>query len=177
MPSPTSPTPGGGDERRAARDRELQRAFRSPTGELAGAARRELSPEGRRPDRDRGRDRQRQVAEHAVGARAHPRGPSGAPAGAYASAGSSCPIEDERAMRAIRGWRISMVFQDCAGALNPVFTMGRQLTDVCRLQHGASRGGGDDSWRSTSSPGSTFRAGAARSPISARILRRNGASA
>ncbi|PZP43785.1 MAG: peptide ABC transporter ATP-binding protein [Azospirillum brasilense] len=44
-----------------------------------------------------------------------------------------------RAMRAIRGRRISMVFQDARAALNPVFTVGQQLADVHRLQHGGSR--------------------------------------
>jgi ABC-type glutathione transport system ATPase component len=43
------------------------------------------------------------------------------------------------AMREIRGRRISMVFQDARAALNPVFTVGRQLTDVHRLHHGGSR--------------------------------------
>ena len=32
-----------------------------------------------------------------------------------------------------------MVFQDARAALNPVFTVGRQLADVCRLQHGGGR--------------------------------------
>lgn len=40
---------------------------------------------------------------------------------------------------ALRGRRIGMVFQDSRGALNPVFTIGRQLADVCRLHHGLSR--------------------------------------
>jgi ABC-type glutathione transport system ATPase component len=46
---------------------------------------------------------------------------------------------DERALRRIRGARISMVFQDARAALNPVFTVGRQLADVHRLQHGGGR--------------------------------------
>lgn len=37
---------------------------------------------------------------------------------------------DARAMRAIRGERISTVFQDPMGALNPVLTVGRQMTDI-----------------------------------------------
>lgn len=41
-------------------------------------------------------------------------------------------------MRAIRGRRISMVFQDARAALNPVFTVGGQLADVHRLHHGGS---------------------------------------
>ena len=39
-------------------------------------------------------------------------------------------------MRALRGTRISMVFQDPMSYLNPVFTIGEQLTDVI-LSHGA----------------------------------------
>jgi ABC-type glutathione transport system ATPase component len=46
---------------------------------------------------------------------------------------------DENAFRKIRGSKIAMVFQDPRGALNPVFTIGTQLTDVCRLRHGTSR--------------------------------------
>jgi ABC-type dipeptide/oligopeptide/nickel transport system ATPase component len=46
---------------------------------------------------------------------------------------------DERAMCKIRGAEISMVFQDARAALNPVFTVGRQLADVYQLQHGGGR--------------------------------------
>jgi ABC-type glutathione transport system ATPase component len=46
---------------------------------------------------------------------------------------------DEKAMRRIRGAQISMVFQDARAALNPVFTVGRQLADVWQLQHGGGR--------------------------------------
>jgi ABC-type dipeptide/oligopeptide/nickel transport system ATPase component len=41
----------------------------------------------------------------------------------------------EAEMRRIRGARISMVFQDARAALNPVFTVGRQLVDTCRLHN------------------------------------------
>ncbi len=46
---------------------------------------------------------------------------------------------DDRAMQRIRGREISMVFQDARAALNPVFTVGRQLADVWQLQHGGGR--------------------------------------
>jgi ABC-type glutathione transport system ATPase component len=46
---------------------------------------------------------------------------------------------DEQTLRGIRGARISMVFQDARVALNPVFTVGRQIADVCRLHQGLSR--------------------------------------
>jgi len=46
---------------------------------------------------------------------------------------------DEKGMRRIRGAQISMVFQDARAALNPVFTVGRQLADVWQLQHGGGR--------------------------------------
>ena len=45
----------------------------------------------------------------------------------------------ETSMRALRGRRIAMVFQDPAAALNPVFTIGRQLTGVIH-QHGIASG-------------------------------------
>lgn len=41
----------------------------------------------------------------------------------------------ESQLRGIRGRRIAMVFQDARAALNPVFSVGTQLTDVYRLHH------------------------------------------
>jgi ABC-type glutathione transport system ATPase component len=46
---------------------------------------------------------------------------------------------NEIALRQMRGSRISIVFQDARGALNPVFPVGRQLADVCRLHRDVSR--------------------------------------
>jgi len=46
---------------------------------------------------------------------------------------------DEKAMRAIRGARISMVFQEPMTALNPVFTVGNQIAEVVRVHHGGSK--------------------------------------
>jgi ABC-type glutathione transport system ATPase component len=46
---------------------------------------------------------------------------------------------DEPGLRAIRGGQISMVFQDARAALNPVFSVGRQLADVWQLRHRGSR--------------------------------------
>jgi ABC-type dipeptide/oligopeptide/nickel transport system ATPase component len=43
------------------------------------------------------------------------------------------------ALREIRGNRVSMVFQDARAALNPVISVGRQLSDVCRLHRKVSR--------------------------------------
>jgi oligopeptide/dipeptide ABC transporter ATP-binding protein len=46
---------------------------------------------------------------------------------------------DEKSMRAIRGARIAMVFQEPMTALNPVFTIGSQIAEVVRVHHGGSR--------------------------------------
>lgn len=46
----------------------------------------------------------------------------------------------ESVLRAVRGRRIGMVFQDARTALNPVFTVGQQIADVVRLHYGVSRG-------------------------------------
>ena len=46
---------------------------------------------------------------------------------------------DEKSMRAIRGARISMVFQEPMTALNPVFTIGDQIAEVVRVHKGGSK--------------------------------------
>ena len=46
---------------------------------------------------------------------------------------------DERAMRRIRGDRISMIFQEPMTSLNPVFTVGYQIGEVLRLHRGMDR--------------------------------------
>ena len=46
---------------------------------------------------------------------------------------------DEKSMRAVRGARISMVFQEPMTALNPVFTIGDQIAEVVRVHHAGSK--------------------------------------
>jgi ABC-type dipeptide/oligopeptide/nickel transport system ATPase component len=38
-------------------------------------------------------------------------------------------------LRKVRGWRISMIFQDSLSSLNPVYSIGRQMREVLRLHH------------------------------------------
>ncbi len=45
----------------------------------------------------------------------------------------------EQEMRALRGNRLSMVFQDPMTALNPLFTIGRQVSDILRQHLGLSK--------------------------------------
>ncbi|RSE99751.1 ABC transporter ATP-binding protein [Achromobacter aegrifaciens] len=45
----------------------------------------------------------------------------------------------EKAMRAIRGNQISMIFQEPMTSLNPVFTVGRQISESLMLHQGLSR--------------------------------------
>ncbi|GAC1647749.1 MAG: ABC transporter ATP-binding protein [Gemmatimonadaceae bacterium] len=45
----------------------------------------------------------------------------------------------ERAMRALRGNRMAMIFQEPMTALNPVFTVGDQVAEVARIHENASR--------------------------------------
>ena len=47
--------------------------------------------------------------------------------------------KSERAMRAIRGKEIAMVFQDPMVSLNPVLTIGRQITEALELHMRMSR--------------------------------------
>lgn len=50
----------------------------------------------------------------------------------------------ERDMRAIRGARMGMVFQNALAALNPVYPVGRQIADVCRRRTGV---GAREAWQ------------------------------
>ncbi len=47
--------------------------------------------------------------------------------------GESLFAMEERRLRAVRGGRIAMIFQEPMTALNPVFSIGSQLTEVIRL--------------------------------------------
>ena len=49
-------------------------------------------------------------------------------------------------LRRVRGGGIGLVFQEPAAALNPVHTIGRQISDVLRLHQGLNR---SDAWRET----------------------------
>src|SRR5690606_42123473 len=44
------------------------------------------------------------------------------------------PVDDNTAMRKVRGRRIGMVFQEPMAALNPVYTIGHQVAEVI-LEH------------------------------------------
>ncbi len=45
----------------------------------------------------------------------------------------------ERELRAVRGNRVAMIFQEPMTALNPVFTVGEQIAEVPRVHDGLSR--------------------------------------
>jgi peptide/nickel transport system ATP-binding protein len=51
---------------------------------------------------------------------------------------------DERQLRAVRGARIAMIFQEPMTALNPVFTVGEQIAEVVRIHSKTSR---RDAWQ------------------------------
>ncbi|MFE1551678.1 ABC transporter ATP-binding protein [Streptomyces sp. NPDC058718] len=55
--------------------------------------------------------------------------------------GQDLAIADEPALRAVRGARIGMVFQDPMTALNPVLTVGRHLDEVLRAHDGRAASG------------------------------------
>jgi oligopeptide/dipeptide ABC transporter ATP-binding protein len=58
--------------------------------------------------------------------------------------GTNLASVDEKAMRAVRGARIAMVFQEPMTALNPVFTVGDQIAEVVRVHKGGSK---QEAWK------------------------------
>ena len=59
--------------------------------------------------------------------------------GSITLAGESILAMEDRALRAVRGGRIGMVFQDPLTSLNPVFTAGDQIAETVRAHHAVSR--------------------------------------
>ena len=53
--------------------------------------------------------------------------------------GENLMAKSEREMRAIRGKKIAMIFQDPMSTLNPVFTVGYQMVNVIMKNQGASK--------------------------------------
>ena len=53
--------------------------------------------------------------------------------------GADLLLKSEDEMRQLRGRRISMVFQDPSAALNPLFTIGQQITGIMK-RHGVAQG-------------------------------------
>jgi ABC-type glutathione transport system ATPase component len=60
-------------------------------------------------------------------------------AGSVVFEGSDITDLNEKGLESIRGKRIAIVFQDARAALNPVFTVGRQIADACRLHRGVGK--------------------------------------
>ena len=65
-----------------------------------------------------------------------PEPPSQIEAGRVLFEGSDLLTRSRRAMRALRGDRIGMIFQEPMTSLNPVYSIGFQLTEVLRLHRG-----------------------------------------
>ena len=59
--------------------------------------------------------------------------------GSIRYAGKELLSLDDREMRAIRGNRIAMIFQEPMTSLNPVFTIGDQVAEAVRLHQGKSK--------------------------------------
>ena len=69
--------------------------------------------------------------------------PPGKIAGSIRFNGKNLLALSDREMRQIRGKDISMVFQEPMTSLNPVLTVGRQITETIMLHEGVSRTDGD----------------------------------
>ena len=74
-------------------------------------------------------------------------------------------------LRRVRGGRISMVFQDALGSLNPVKSIGYQLIEAIRLHTDASKRGGRRPGRRASRRGRCADARDASRAVPARVLR------
>ena len=68
-----------------------------------------------------------------------PRPPAYYPRGAVRFGGQELLHADERSLRALRGRRIAMIFQDPMTALNPYLTVERQLCEVLEVHERATR--------------------------------------
>ncbi len=69
-----------------------------------------------------------------------PGAPAGHANGSVQFDGSECIGANEKALRAIRGRSMSMIFQEPMSALNPVYPVGRQLVDVLQRHERLGRG-------------------------------------
>ena len=65
--------------------------------------------------------------------------PPALPSGRILFRGEDLLTLSSRRMRSVRGGEISMIFQEPMTSLNPVFTVGAQMTEVLRLHRGLSR--------------------------------------
>ena len=74
---------------------------------------------------------------------------------------------DQRGFRALRGKRIVIVFQDARAALNPVFTVGNQIADACRLHRGVGKKEALASCRADAGPAPGPPGGAAHATVPA----------
>jgi peptide/nickel transport system ATP-binding protein len=77
--------------------------------------------------------------------------PPGKLAGSIRFEGRDLLALPERAMRAIRGKDIGMIFQEPMTSLNPVLTVARQLGETLRLHEGLDRAKAEAPWRCSTS--------------------------
>ena len=81
-----------------------------------------------------------------------------------------CP---EKELRAIRGKRISMIFQDPMTSLNPYLTIGEQVAEPLVIHEGAGKKGSAGTRAGTACSGRHTGCGTAHGRISPPILRRH----
>ena len=80
------------------------------------------------------------------------------------------------AIRAIRGCRIGMIFQEPMSSLSPVHTIGAQIVEVLRLHLKMGRDAGAGPHHRTAAPGRDPRSRAQHRPLHVRVLRRHAAA-
>ena len=160
--------------RTRSRDRRSADAFLHARRRGARGGRRVLCGAHRR---DAGRGRRvglRQERDRAVDP-----APRRRPAGAHrrrrdpASRAATCSSSASPRWRQVRGNDISMIFQEPMTSLNPLLTVGRQISEAIVLHQGVSRRDAMDQTDRDAAPRPYPGAGAPRARLSAPALRRH----
>ena len=112
-----------------------------PGGDVAAVDGVDISVAAAAPSASSAKVRLRQVGAVAVRDAAGARRPAASPPDRSCSTAGTCSTCRSAQMRDIRGNRIAMIFQEPMTSLNPVFTVGDQITEAMRAHDRTASGG------------------------------------